>query len=199
MTAALILGTAALLCWLFTRQGASVVQPAAALTSPSTSSKHKVVKVNGNKDWQNTSEAELREFTSLFGKTVPTSFNMEARLQPGEALLADAFEASPGVFVFSKITPMRKTLDDGSSVIEASLECFSISLAGEHRQIMHRISDLKPRGVYTNAALTDHGVYSITASADSGYEGGEILLKASGGFHSRTFPSSQRNLTPAGE
>lgn len=199
MTAALILGTAALLCWLFTTQRASVAQPAAALTSPSAPGKNKPVKVAGDKDWQNTSEAELREFTSLFGKTVPTSFNMEARLKPGEALLADAFEASPGVFVFSKITPMRKILDDGSPVIEATLDCFSISLKGEHRQILHRISDLKPRGIYTNAALTDHGVYSITASADSGYEGGEILLKASGGFHAQTFPSTQNNRTPAGE
>ncbi len=143
-------------------------------------------------NWSEATEEDLRDFTALFGsKTVPTSFQMEVQVESGETLLADAYEARPGEFVFTKLTPTRKQRPDGSWVIEVELSSFSISLAGEPRDVMNRTFDLQPLGIYSNVALTEHGNYQVTSDAESGYESGPIHLRVQGAYkkHARPLPS----------
>ncbi len=178
-----VLGAGALFWW------QSAPKPAAKPAAPSQKAPPKPVAKNGavripsDKNWSEASEEELREFTALFGsRTMPTSLKMNVAVESGETLLTDAYEARPGEFVFSKLTPTRKQLPDGTSVIEMQLSCFSISLTGEPRDIMSRTWDLEPLNIYTTGVFTDHGMYHVTASARSGYTEGPINLQVSGDF-----------------
>lgn len=151
--------------------------------------KKEAVVVPSGLDWTTLSENDLNEFSAFFGNVKsPSNFRIDTVMVPGESVVAEVYEARPGEFVCSKLTPYLKTVADGTSVVEVELDSALISIVGEQRALFSHFSrthELKPQGTKSITELTDDGAYDMSLSSKIEGGGRSIRIRASGEYRKR--------------
>lgn len=159
--------------------------PPKAKPAPLATQKKGPVTVPGNYAWKEASEKELRGLVSeVAERKAVTGFKMDSLVASGESIIANAYEARPGEFVFNKLTPTVKTRDDGTNVVEVAVNCFSVTVSGEQRELYSNFDkshELEPGNVYSMTDLVDEGGYSLSIwGAQIVGNGQSVRLSASG-------------------
>lgn len=139
--------------------------------------------VEPNFHWEDFSEADIDEFPSYFGhKKLPNSCEVDALVRPGQTIVADVYEARPGEFVVSKMTPTLITKGDGSTAVEVDVDTFGVNVLGSQSQIFAFQKELRPKDVSATGNRTAEGFHTLTMSAELKGDPPKIRLKASGKY-----------------
>jgi hypothetical protein len=162
--------------------------------------KKALAKVASDRDWKKVSAEELREMSAWFGDAkTPRSFEVDTVVAPGEAVLAEVYEATPGELVFTKLTPVVKTRADGARYVEVTMDSFSVAASGEFRNLLsHQVSELRPGDSYVAASVaygkenSPAGIYDVGVSVDIDGEPPSVRLRANGSYQKAGAPPENK-------
>lgn len=142
-------------------------------------------------EWSNLTRGQAGDWTrSLGSKKSPHDYFAKTVLQPGESLIAAIYEARPGEFVFTKLTPTVRKNAQGGFIIDVRLDCQAITFDGSSTQIFAQFGEtqsISDGGGNTIVQMTKEGTYILTMGAQVAPEG-KIQLQVSNRFDTQFIP-----------
>lgn len=157
--------------------------------------KKQAVVVPRDFEWDSLSANDLNLLSGHFGASKsPNSFDLSF-IPSGETIIADVYEAMPGEFICTKLTPTVKRLDDGMEVAVVKVDCLSITLSGEVNTRFTRFKnthELKPGNSKSIVEVTNDGQYEMDFGVIR--KGGNAPLEVH--VHSRFKERSAQSKTP---
>ena len=181
--AALVIGGSLVWLWL-SKESAPVRAYTASKGKPA-------LKVPSNLDWSLVPEGELREYLTYFDDAPPGAGAKEREIgkEPtpvaeGETVVTHAYEADPGSFVFSTVTPTRTKLKDGKDGAHLAIKTFKVGVSGSYELLSTSTSDIPLNGAFSSMILAPGRNYEMALKVSSG-EGDSLLLQSFGGQMSK--------------
>lgn len=127
---------------------------------------------------------------SLGDEKLPHDYFTTIVLQSGESFIADMYEARPGEFVLTKLTPIVRKNAQGGHVIDVRLDCQAVTFDGSSTKVFAQFDQMRSisdGGGSTIAQMTKDGTYILTMGAQVTTEG-KIRLQVSNRFNTRFIP-----------
>ncbi|WP_009963183.1 hypothetical protein [Verrucomicrobium spinosum] len=133
-------------------------------------------------DWSSLSDEELRAYSRTFRtEAAGRSYNMDRKVISGEPVVADVFEAAPGEFVFTRLTPTISSDAEGRPFVKVQVESFSVGGPDGVRDRIVRAKDVYPSATQIIGVAYDSGTYSVAVGAEIRSEH-EVQLRSSGSY-----------------
>lgn len=154
----------------------------ALTTSVQPSSSGSLESAGAGFDWSSLSDEELRAYSRTFREEAAgRSYNMDRTVISGEPVVADLFEAAPGEFVFTRLTPTISRDAEGRPFVKVQVESFGVGGAEGLRDRIVRATDVYPAATKVIGVAHDSGTYSVAVGAEI-RSGHEVQLRSSGSY-----------------
>lgn len=133
-------------------------------------------------DWSSLSDEELRAYSRTFRtEAAGRSYNLDRKVMSGEPVMADLFEAAPGEYVFTRLTPTISSDAEGRPFVKVQVESFSVGGPEGVRDRIVRTTDVYPTATRVIGVAHDSGIYSVAVGAEIRSEH-EVQLRSSGSY-----------------
>ena len=173
------------LCWVMWPGRSS--KPPADINPGTGKDMDKTVKMSADHDWSSLSESSMREMTHQLDhsrKLVNSDF--DALVKIGESVVTSGHEPSPGVFVFSTLTPTIATSQNGSPTVQVTIETTQIDIEGKVKALSGYTVAMQKGGSRDVTTLSNGRTFDISLSAVPDRSNPKVI-------HMRSRESSQAN------
>lgn len=133
-------------------------------------------------DWSSLSDEELRAYSRTFRTEASgRSYSIDRTVISGQPVVADLFEAAPGEFVFTRLTPTISSDEEGRPFVKVLVESFGVGGPDGVRDRIVRATDVYPTATQVIGVAHDSGIYSVAVGAEIRSEH-EVRLRSSGSY-----------------
>ncbi|MDB6139588.1 MAG: hypothetical protein JWO94_2660 [Verrucomicrobiaceae bacterium] len=125
-----------------------------------------VFKVPSDMEWSSLSKSDMRDIANqVNGPKKLVNSDFETLVKLGESVVTEGDEPSPGIFVFSTLTPTLTIREDGSKVVQVNLATTQTDINGNSRVVSGRDIPMQPNGSRDIIIISNGRTFNITLSA----------------------------------
>lgn len=142
-----------------------------------------VLKVPAGFAWERASKRELEGYASYFSSKPSRKITkIETLVAEGETVITEGYESSPGVFIFSGITPKLIKGENGESAMAIDIQTTKVTLDGTSSALLAKQYELKRDKVYLETVMgTNDRNHRLTIRADTKSDFPLIRMSAEAG------------------
>ncbi len=125
-----------------------------------------------------TTETAMRELASAFSGNPSDEFPAtHAAVGEGESIYTQGYEAEPGYFAFSRVTPVMQRNPNGEAVVRLDFECIEMSVSGGSKTLVTKSVNIMLGRDLTFFLVTDEGIHNLVVEIGKDSQPSEILMK----------------------